>query len=77
MGRRDGTLEACDAPADQAGSATLSVTGKRLGGAVTEEIVEPALVPRWAILLTFEKLMNWDTPHGSTDSVRRPLVGPV
>ena len=46
MGRSDGTLEACDAAADQAGSATLSVTGKRLGGAVTEEIVEPALVPR-------------------------------
>ena len=44
MGRSDGTLEACDAPADQAGSATLSVTGKGLGGAVIEQIMEPALV---------------------------------
>jgi hypothetical protein len=77
MGRSDGTLEACDAPADQVGSATLSVTGKRLGGR-TEEIMEPALVPALCNFAHFQEINELGCPpHGSTGSVRRPLVGPV
>jgi hypothetical protein len=63
MGRSDGTLEACDAPADQVGSATLSVTGKRLGGAVIEEIMEPALVPALCNLAHFREINELGCPH--------------
>ena len=62
MGRSDGTLEACDAPADQAGSATLSVTGKRLGGAVIEEIMEPALVPALRNFAHFREINELGCP---------------
>ena len=63
MGRSDGTLAACDAPADQAGSATLSVTGKRLDGAVIEEIMEPALVPALRNFAHFREINEMGCPH--------------
>jgi hypothetical protein len=63
MGRSDGTLEACDAPADQVGSATLSVTGKRLGGAAIEEIMEPALVRALCNLAHFREINELGCPH--------------
>jgi hypothetical protein len=79
MGRSDGTLEACDAPADQAGSATLSVTGKRLGGAVMEEIMEPALVPALRNFAHFREINELGCPTrkhrlGASSSSRARLI---